>query len=269
MKVGLIISTYNWKEALNAVLESVKLQTYLPDEIVVCDDGSTQDSAELVKNHQEGFPSILKYVWQEDNGFRAAASRNNGINELSGDVEYIVIIDGDMILHPKFIEDHIRFADKKCFVQGSRVLISEEKTTQILSRGKINSIFNFLSKGISKRKNTIHLRFVSSLLDRPNKQLKGIRSCNMGFWKKDLYAVNGFNEEFEGWGREDTELAVRLFNKGLMRKNIKFSAIAYHLYHKEKSKLAVSINDQHLFQTISSKISWCNKGLIKSENHES
>ena len=91
----------------------------------------------------------------------------------------------------------------------------------------------------------------------------------MGFWKKDLYAVNGFNEEFEGWGREDTELAVRLFNKGLMRKNIKFSAIAYHLYHKEKSKLTVSINDKHLSQTVSSKMSWCNKGLIKSENYES
>ena len=91
----------------------------------------------------------------------------------------------------------------------------------------------------------------------------------MGFWKKDLYAVNGFNEEFEGWGREDTELAVRLFNKGLMRKNIKFSAIAYHLYHKEKSKSTVSINDKQLFQTVSSKISWCNKGLIKSENYES
>ena len=131
MKVGLIISTYNWKEALNAVLESVKLQTYLPDEIVVSDDGSTQDSGELVKNHQKDFPCILKHVWQEDNGFRVAASRNNGINELSGDVEYIVIIDGDMILHPKFIEDHIHFAENNCFTQGSRVLISEEKTTQI------------------------------------------------------------------------------------------------------------------------------------------
>ena len=269
MKVGLIISTYNWKEALNLVLESVKLQTYLPDEIVVCDDGSTQDSAELVKNHQESFSSILKYIWQEDNGFRAAANRNNGINELSGDVEYIVIIDGDMILHPQFIEDHIRFADKKCFVQGSRVLISEEKTTQILRGGEIHSIFNFFSKGISKRKNTIHLGFFSSLFNRPNKHLKGIRACNMGFWKKDLYAVNGFNEEFEGWGREDSELAARLFNKGLMRRNIKFSAIAFHLYHKEKSKLTLSINDTQLFQTVNSKMSWCNKGLIKSENYES
>ena len=141
MKVGLIISTYNWKEALNQVLESIKLQTYLPNEIVVCDDGSSDGSGELVKSHQKDFPCILKYVWQEDNGFRAAASRNNGINELSEDIEYVVIIDGDMILHPKFIEDHIHFADKKCFVQGSRVLISEEKTTQILSGGEINSIF--------------------------------------------------------------------------------------------------------------------------------
>jgi glycosyltransferase involved in cell wall biosynthesis len=269
MKVGLIISTYNWKEALNVVLESVKLQTSLPEEIVVCDDGSSDDSEELVKNHQKNFPCILKHVWQEDNGFRVAASRNNGINELSEDTDYVVIIDGDMILHPSFIEDHVYFAEKNCFTQGSRVLISEEKTTQILSRGEINSIISFFSKGIRKRKNTIYLRFFSSLLDRPNKQLKGIRACNMGFWKKDLYSVNGFNEKFVGWGREDSEIVVRLFNKGIMRKNIKFSAIAYHLYHKEKSILSVSINDKYLFQTVSSKTSWCNKGLIKSENHES
>ena len=269
MKVGLIISTYNWKVALNQVLESIKLQTYLPEEVVVCDDGSSDDSGELVKNHQKDFPCILKHVWQEDNGFRVAAIRNKGINKLSEDIEYVVIIDGDMILHPRFIEDHVHFAENNCFTQGSRVLISEEKTTQILSRGEINSIFSFFNKGIRKRKNTIYLRFFSSLLDRPNKQLKGIRACNMGFWKKDLYSVNGFNEKFVGWGREDSEIVVRLFNKGIMRKNIKFSAIAYHLYHKEKSILSVSINDKYLFQTVSSKTSWCNKGLIKSENYES
>ena len=162
MKVGLIISTYNWKKALNVVLESVKLQASLPEEIVVCDDGSSDDSEELVKNHQKGFPCILKYVWQDDNGFRVAASRNNGINELSEDIDYVVIIDGDMILHPSFIEDHVHFAENNCFTQGSRVLISEEKTTQILSRGEINSIISFFSKGIRKRKNTIYLRFFSN-----------------------------------------------------------------------------------------------------------
>ena len=269
MKVGLIISTYNRKEALNQVLKSIKLQTYLPEEVVVCDDGSSDDSGELVKNHQKDFPCILKYVWQEDNGFRVAAIRNKGIIELSEDIEYVVMVDGDMILHHKFVEDHIHFAKNNCFTQGSRALISGDKTTQLLNLGEINSNLNFFSKGIRKRKNTIYLRFFSSLLDSPNKQLKGIRACNMGFWKKDLYAVNGFNEQFIGWGREDSELVVRLFNKGIMRKNIKFSAIAYHLYHKEKSKLTVSINDKHLFQTVSSKISWCNKGLIKSENYES
>ena len=267
MKVGLIISTYNWKEALNQVLQSIKLQTCLPDEIVVCDDGSREDSGELVRNLQKDFPCILKYVWQEDNGFRVAAIRNKGINILSADIEYVVIIDGDMILHRKFIADHIYFAENNFFTQGSRVLISKEKTIQIFGRRDTNFIISFFTKGIKKRKNTIYLRFFSSLLDSPSKKLKGIRACNMGFWKKDLYSVNGFNEKFVGWGREDSELVVRLFNKGIMRKNIKFSAIAYHLYHK--SKLTVSINDQHLFQTISSKISWCNKGLIKSENHES
>ena len=91
----------------------------------------------------------------------------------------------------------------------------------------------------------------------------------MSFWKEDLYAVNGFNEKFIGWGREDTELVVRLFNNGVLRKNVKFSALTYHLYHKEKSSSNISINDSYLLQTINSKKSWCDNGLIKKKYNES
>ena len=269
MKVGLIISTYNWIDALDQVLNSVKHQTRLPDEVIVCDDGSNKDTKNFVLSLQQYFPSILKYVWQEDKGFRAAAIRNKGINELSTNIDYVVVIDGDMLLHNKFIQDHIGCAEKNCFIQGSRVLISEHKTAQIFKYSIGEVIFSFFSKGIAKRKNTLYVPFLSKLLSLPSKKLQGIRTCNMSFWKEDLYAVNGFNEKFIGWGKEDTELVVRLFNNGVLRKNVKFSALAYHLYHEEKSSSNISINDSHLLQTINSKKSWCDNGLIKKKYNES
>jgi len=263
MKVGLIISTYNWVEALSQVLYSIKCQSYFPDEIVVCDDGSRSETKNFIIGLQKNFPCKLKHVWQEDKGFRAASIRNKGINELSSNIDYVVVIDGDMILHNKFIEDHIRIAEKNCFVQGGRALISKNATMMIFRQKKSNYGFNLFSKGLSNRLNTFYLPFLSNFFGKPNKKLSGIRTCNMSFWKDDLYDVNGFNENFIGWGREDSELAVRLYNKDKFRKNIKFSGLAYHLYHEEKSRLKTVDNDKLLFQSLNSNSSWCDNGLQK------
>ena len=118
-------------------------------------------------------------------------------------------------------------------------------------------------KDIKNRKNTIHSSFLSKCLSGQTSSLKGIRSCNMGFWKEDVVAVNGFNEEFTGWGREDSEFAVRLFNAGLKRKNIKFNAIGYHLYHPENTRKNLKKNDEILEKSISSKIIKCDNGIDK------
>ena len=91
----------------------------------------------------------------------------------------------------------------------------------------------------------------------------------MGFWRHDLYSVNGFNELFIGWGLEDTELVYRLYKIGIMRKNIKFSAIAYHLFHLEKSKLNISDNDGLLKITFQTDDPWTRNGLIKTYKNES
>jgi glycosyltransferase involved in cell wall biosynthesis len=269
MKIGLIISTYNWVEALSLVLDSVKRQAHLPDEVVICDDGSRSDTKNFIIDLQKIFPCRLKHVWQEDKGFRAAAIRNKGINELSSNIDYVVTIDGDMILHHKFIEDHIRISEKNCFIQGGRALISKNATMMIFRQKGSNDDFHLFSKGLSNRINTLYLPFLSNFFDKPSKKLSGVRTCNMSFWKDDLYDVNGFNEDFVGWGREDSELVVRLYNKEKFRKNIKFSGLAYHLHHEEKSRLKISDNDKHLLQSVSDKSSWCDNGLRKLKNNES
>jgi glycosyltransferase involved in cell wall biosynthesis len=268
VKIGLIITTYNWIEALNQVLSSIIIQSHLPDEVVICDDGSKIESKNFFLKIQKNFPCKLKYVWQQDNGFRAASIRNKGINELSNDIEYVVIIDGDMILHKNFIKDHCRLAKNNCFIQGGRAIISKYRTEKLLNRSHIYNNVNFFTSGISNRKNILYLPWISNFLNKPSKRLQGIRTCNMSFWKKDLYEVNGFDENFIGWGREDTEMIVRLFNIGKLRINAKFSALAFHLYHEEKSKSNISMNDNFLAQSIKARSIWCDNGLIKFKYNE-
>ena len=105
MKLTLIITTYNWPESLLLVLKSIEFQTILPDEVIIADDGSTRETYDLINNFKKKSNLKILHSWQEDIGFRAARSRNNAIHISSG--EYIVLIDGDSVLHPQFIKDHL------------------------------------------------------------------------------------------------------------------------------------------------------------------
>jgi glycosyltransferase involved in cell wall biosynthesis len=257
MKISLLVTTYNWKEALARCLESAFSQIRLPEEIVVADDGSRADTAELVKKYAEKSPVPLLHVWQPDEGFRAAASRNRGIAASTGD--YLIFVDGDVLLDRHFCEDHERFAEKGRWIQGSRVIIGPARSKEILENGFCR--LGPLSRGIHNRKNAIRSRFLAKLIRGARDPLKGVRSCNMAFWREDAYRVNGFNEAFVGWGREDSEFAVRLANAGVERKNLKHQALVFHLYHPENSRESLPRNDLLLQAAVQSKLIRCEKGL--------
>ena len=197
MKLSLVITTYNWPEALALVIQSVKNQTIQPTEIVIADDGSNVKTKNLISALRSSSEVDIIHAWQEDNGYRAARSRNNGISKAIG--EYIVMIDGDMILHKNFIEDHIFHAEPGCFVQGSRVLLSKQKSQNVLSEKKIS--FSFFSKGLMNRKNQIHSKFLSKIFSKVNNDHHGTKTCNLAFYKQDCVKVNGFNNDFTDWGR--------------------------------------------------------------------
>lgn len=259
MKTSLIITTYNWKEALKLVLLSIKNQSTLPNEVIIADDGSKNDTKELVEKFQKNFPVPLIHSWQKDKGFRAAKSRNKAISKAR--FKYIILIDGDMILHKDFVKDHIKASEKKTFIQGSRVLLGEEKSKEIFNTEQLN--FNFFSKDLSNRKNTLRFSLLSKIFQKRNKNNKAIRTCNFSFFKEDCIKINGFNEAFIGWGREDSEFVERLFNSNIHRKNLKFNALAYHIYHKENSRKMLKENEKILLNTISKKLSWCRDGINK------
>jgi len=259
MTCSLVITTYNWKEALELVLLSVLKQTVLPNEIIIADDGSGDDTKKLINNFKSTTNLNIIHSWQEDDGFRASSSRNKGIAKASG--EYIVLIDGDMILHEDFIKDHLFFASKSHFVQGSRVLLTQQKTKDILLNKTVE--FSFFDQGLQNRKNRIKFNLLTKMFSKANKNLKGIKTCNMAFFKKDCLSVNGFNEDFVGWGREDSEFAVRLLNNQILRKNIKFSAIAYHIFHDENSREMLEVNDKILDNAKNNNLITCVNGINK------
>ena len=265
MKSSLIITTYNWSEALELVLLSILEQTVLPSEIVIADDGSTSKTKELIDNYRQKFTTPLIHIWQEDNGFRASSIRNKAIAKANGD--YIILIDGDMILDRYFIEDHLKNAKTNYFIQGGRVLLSKKKSTKVIQHKQIN--FFSLEKGLQNRKNSIHSTIVSNIFSNQKKTLKGIKTCNFSFFKKDALLVNGFNESFIGWGREDSEFVARLYNNGVNRQTIKFNCIAYHIWHNENSRKNLSNNDKLLELTIEKRLKWCDNGIdkyLKAEN---
>ena len=256
---SLVITTYNSPEALDLVIRSALAQSETPCEIIVADDGSNNDTARLVETYHAAAKIPVVHVWQEDLGYRLAASRNRAIAVARGN--YIVLIDGDMLLHRDFIRDHRQLAIEGTFIQGSRVLLSQENTPQRLKTKNIS--FSFFGRGIENRKNTLHLLFLSRLLALKTRSLHGIRGCNMSFFRNDCISVNGFNEDFVGWGREDSEFAVRLINNGILRRNVRFSALACHLGHRENPRRSLADNDRILEQAIAGKLTTCRNGIDK------
>ena len=257
MNISLIITTYNWKEALEISLLSAFRQTSLPCEIVVADDGSRPDTGELVKRIGADAPVPVIHSWQEDRGFRLARSRNRAIASTTGD--YIILVDGDILLEKHFIEDHRKFAREGYFIQGTRVLLNKSLSEMVLAKKVMHSLY--CRQGVENRKNCIRSNLLANLFSFKSAKLTGVKTCNFAFFKADAVAVNGFNEEFVGWGREDSEFTVRLLNNGVRRKNMKFNGLAYHLYHSINDRARLAINDQILNDTIENKLTWCEMGL--------
>ena len=264
--VALIIATYNWPQALEQTLRSVANQTILPNEVLIADDGSDERTANLIQKFKEAHPTLnIIHVWHEDNGFRLAAIRNKSISMAQS--AYIIQIDGDIILDQHFIEDHLSIRTAGSFVTGSRLLLGKKITEVLLESEKINfATLRWKGKNFF---NTLRIPLLMHLLQNnyktKGKHLYDVKGCNMAFWKSDLYLVNGYDESFSGWGREDTDICIRLLHAGVKKKFIKFGGVQYHLYHPLASRDQLDANDALIEQLKLNQISFCKQGLIKAK----
>ena len=259
--VSLIISTYNWPEALNLCLKSVQNQVRLPDEVIIADDGSKTATRIIVDAFREQLSVPIHHVWQEDLGFRKCMILNKAVQKASS--SYIIQIDGDVILEPNFIKDHLSVAEAGTFIRGTRAHIREGVLQEMFSKERID--FSCFSKGIMNRFNAFRLPLMAWVFTRKRSCSKRVRGCNLAFWKRDFIAVNGYSNDLQGWGHEDEELAARLVHSGVMRKGLKLKAIQFHITHRIAPRTHESKHELSLRKTLKMKIKRCRNGYHETQ----
>jgi len=247
MLISLVISTYNRPDALERVLAAAVAQYDPSYEIIVADDGSTDATRATIAAIAERAPVHIEHVWHPDQGFRLSSIRNKGIVRARG--EYLIFLDGDCVPQHDFVMQHRLLAAKRAIVTGSRILLDETLTQAVIAQ-KISLPDQrapfWLKQRFGGHANKIAPLFVK-LSDRSWRQLdrfkwRGIKGCNMSAWRSDLERVNGFDENFVGWGHEDADLVVRLANCGVHRKLGAYATEIFHLWHRENQRDQASSN---------------------------
>ena len=262
---SVIVTTYNREDALEAVLRSLARQTDGDFEVVVADDGSTAATSQLVEAWKAKIGHRLDHVWHEDRGFRAAEIRNRAILASRG--AYCIFLDGDCIVRPDFVGSHRRLAEAGCFVTGNRILLSPELTARVLREGLMPESWSFgrwLAQRLRGRVNRL-----SALLHLPLGPLRrlrrhawrGARSCNLAVWRSDLNRVDGFDADYSGWGKEDSDIIVRLLHAGVRRKDGVFATGVLHLWHPDAGRDQLAENKRKLFDIIASDNIRARRGL--------
>jgi glycosyltransferase involved in cell wall biosynthesis len=259
MRIALAISTYQRPDALAAVLDSVERLSLPPAEVIVADDGSGPATREVVTAFIARSPVPARLVSQPHQGFRLTRLRNLAI--AATQVDYLVFIDGDMLLHPKFIADHARQARVGFYTQGVRVRADAALTRALIAQPANRPRLWSPGLGGLRRTYLLHSPALSAITRRLGNNFIAIKGCNQGFWRADLVRANGFNEAIEGWGPEDKELVARLENAGVQRQTLLFGGIAVHLHHAPASRTALPANLAVLAETRRLRKTRCELGL--------
>ena len=263
--MSVVITTYNRPDALSAVVEACFMQDDKNFEIIIADDGSTANTREAIDRLRTRSPVPLKHVWQPDEGFRAAMGRNRGTLAATGD--YIIFLDGDCVPQRDFIARHRALARPGFLVSGSRILLSAALTQKALAE-KIDLPGMGLSDKLRYRlrgdiNKVLQLLFRLPDLGRERRSFswRRIKSCNLAVWRSDLDKVNGFDESFVGWGHEDSDLVVRLFHAGVLRKDGAFATEVLHLWHREAKRDEESSNRKVVLARAANKTIQATRGL--------
>ncbi len=244
--ISVVITTYNRPDALEAVVEACFLQDDKNFEIIIADDGSTANTRECIERLRARAPVPLTHVWQPDDGFRAAMARNRGTLAATGD--YIIFLDGDCVPQRDFIRRHRALAQPGFLVSGSRILLSQRLTERALREHvdiagmKVGERLRYRLSGDMNKVVQTMLRWPDVGRVRRKFSWRRIKSCNLAVWKADLVKVNGFDESFTGWGHEDSDLVVRLFHAGVLRKDGALATEVLHLWHREAQRDQESSN---------------------------
>jgi glycosyltransferase involved in cell wall biosynthesis len=230
--LSVLIPVYNNIPFLELVLAGYEVQSFPDFEIVIGDDGSREEMRNFVATYRAPFP--IRYCWQEDKGFRKTRILNESIRRSSGG--YLVFADADCIPHRHFVYDHWKHRQPETVLCGRRVDMGE-KTSASLTPGDVRRL-----RHQKLRRETLSDIFHAKTLHWEESfripflgiiHWKGpsILGSNFSLTRELIERVNGFNEEYEGYGYEDPDIDQRLRFAGARMKALRHCGIQYHLYH--------------------------------------
>jgi len=221
--------------------------------IYIADDGSGPEIRQVIDEFTHSCNIPIHHLWHEDKGYRRAGIINQALARVQE--PYILLTDADCVPPPDLLATHLRLAEPGVFMRGSRVMLSEKITGELSQSGQWTpdmSSMQWLNWRWKGKINRILPLLMPVHTSGPCQKLPGIRGCHFAFWKKDILQVNGFDASYEGWGREDSDLAARLFHAGKMRKNI-YGKPVFHLWHPEASRSQLKENDVFLEECLRSR----------------
>ncbi len=245
-KASIILSTYQWPEALAAVLSGLVTQSEKAFEVQLADDGSDERTKEVVESYRRRVPFPIHHFWQENKGFRKSRILNEAIKGAKG--ETLIFLDGDCVPHREYVAQHLALQERGHYVAGRRVDLSREFTETMTPAQIEGGALNGVGCGIfdlwldSLRKNGSKPFHRAYLVKTPwIRRLCGLdkvtdmKGCNFSVSRQDMLAIDGFDQSFEGYGREDTDVELRLQNLGLRIKSAKNLCLQFHLWHEPRA----------------------------------
>jgi len=269
LRASVIISTYNQPKWLALVLSSYSIQTESNFEIIIADDGSNEQTKQVVDNFSSKTQIQVLHLWQEDNGFQKTKILNKAI--MASNSEYLIFTDGDCIARKDFVETHLNLQQKKSALSGGYLKLDQTVSNQIsediinhqkcfdrdwlIEQGQTKSFkLNKLTKSKQKAKLLNTLTPTKATFD----------GMNVSCYKIDILAVNGFDERMQ-YGGEDREVGERMMNNGIKFLQIRYSAICVHLYHERSYKTEESLKQNLAIRKNTKKyrLKWTDFGLSK------
>ena len=249
VKASVIAAFYNKIDYLKLVLAGFERQTEKDFELIIADDGSNEEVVKEIESIASNYSFRIKHIWHPDKGFRKNKILNQAI--LASESDYLIFIDSDCVPHSMFVAEHLNEREQYTVCTGRRVNLSK-KITDLLTEDKIKEGFlesnnllmiedalfgesNYVEKGFY-----LQNKFLRSIF---NRKYRGLLGCNFSLYKKDILAINGFDERYLAPSiGEDSDVEFRLGLNGVKVKSLNHIAVQYHLYHKLQERLQKNLD---------------------------
>jgi glycosyltransferase involved in cell wall biosynthesis len=274
-----MVTTYNRSGHLARCLASLEMQTRVPDEVVIADDGSDGKHAEAIEEIMMKSRLSLVHARQEHRGYRLCASRNNAARHASGD--YLFFTDGDAVLFPEAVEEHVKASGPRLWVTGRGIWLSEDETARVpeelIRQGKLGQFWSEMDEARRDQPRRSAIRFRKNALRArlwpAERRMRKVKLCTIqaSMWRRAFEAVNGYDEHFADWGYEDLDMGLRLQLAGYKGRTVADTSRLLHLYHEPLPRPVQddpkSSYSRCYYSRPRKRAFWCENGFVKCARH--